>query len=97
MALYEYRCGVHGVFEVMRPIGTAPDAVPCAQCGESAPRALSAPRVLTGRHAAWSAAMDHAHKSRYEPEVVTALPPAAPVRRPGGGSLTPAMRHLPRP
>jgi putative FmdB family regulatory protein len=97
MAFYEYRCEQDGVFEIMRPIGTAPPRVPCAVCGSPAARVISMPRILTGRRTAWMAAMDHSHKSRYEPEVVSSLPSAGAPGRSRTLQMTPALQRLPRP
>ncbi len=97
MALYEYRCEQDGVFEIMRPLGTAPPSALCAVCGSQAARVISVPRILTGRRAAWMAAMDHSHKSRYEPEVVGALPSAGAPSRSRTLQMTPALQRLPRP
>lgn len=96
MALYEYRCEQDGVFEVTRALGTAPASVTCSVCGSEAQRILSLPMIRSGSRTAWTAAMDHAQKSRYEPDVVTSLPPLtnAPRRT---IPLTPKLRGLPRP
>lgn len=95
MAIYEYRCDIHGLFEVMRPLGTAAPTVECPACGVAAVRAMSMPSVRTGGRRAWMAAMDHAQKSRHEPDVVTSLPPSGRRRR--QAVVTPALQRLPRP
>jgi putative FmdB family regulatory protein len=97
MALYEYRCEQDGVFEIMRPLGAAPPWVACAVCGSQAVRAISVPRIVSGTRTAWMVAMDQSHKSRYEPEVVSALPPAGAPSRSRTLQMTPALRRLPRP
>ncbi len=95
MAIYEYRCDQDGVFDVTLPLGTAPQSVPCATCGSQARRVFSAPMFRSASRTVWTAAMDHADKSRYEPEVVRSLPSTgAPGRT---LSLTPTLRGLPRP
>ena len=95
MALYEYRCPAHGPFEVMHPLGTAPDTAACKVCGEPASRAITAPRIRSAARGAWHAAIERADKSRFEPEVVTSLPRAGPG--PYRGAFHPAMLNLPRP
>lgn len=95
MVIYEYRCAQHGVFEVLRPMGAATPLAPCPQCGGEALRALSAPRVRRSSGAAWFGAIEHAEKSRHEPEVVSCVPSAGARRR--QVSMTPALRRLPRP
>lgn len=97
MALYEYRCGQDGVFEVTRPLGTAPESVACPVCGSEARRVISIPMVSCGSRNAWNAAIDHAEKSRHEPDVVTSLPSTGARRRTPVLPLTPVLRRLPRP
>ena len=97
MAIYEYRCDQDGVFEVMRPLGTAPATVACPACNREAPRIVSAPMILTTSRSAWSAAIERADKTRYEPEVVTSVPAAGAKGRTRMLPLTPTLRGLPRP
>jgi len=94
MATYEYRCDEDGGFEVTRALGTAPESVPCPACRSEARRVFSPP-MLTSTPRALGAAIDHAEKSRYEPEVVTSLPPSR--KRTPVLPLTPTLRRLPRP
>jgi putative FmdB family regulatory protein len=96
MALYEYRCTAHGPFEAAWPIGTAPASTPCPCCRRAAPRMFSAP--MTARTPpAVVAAIDHAEKTRDEPDLVTSLPPRAAGQRTPVLPLTPRLRKLPRP
>jgi putative FmdB family regulatory protein len=97
VALYEYRCNQDGVFDESRPLGTAPESVACPLCGAAARRVISVPMVRCGSRRAWAAAIEHADKSRYQPEVVTSLPSAGTSRQSAALSLNPALRHLPRP
>lgn len=97
MAIYEYNCEAHGRFEALRTMAMAVEPMACPRCDRPAPRVMSAPRLVTRGHGAWTAALDHAHKSRHEPEVVTSLPRTGMARQPPAGRLTPAMRNLPRP
>jgi putative FmdB family regulatory protein len=96
MAIYEYRCDQHGAFEVMRAIGTAPASVACPACGGAATRVFTKP-MLSSTPAELVAAIDHAQKTRDEPDLVTSLPPADPRRRTPVLPLTPTLRRLPRP
>jgi putative FmdB family regulatory protein len=95
MAIFEYRCDEDGEFEVMRPIGTAPATVPCPVCSNEAKRVFSMPMLRSTSQRGWNAAMDHAQKSRFEPDVVSSLPPARGPNR--TVQMTPALRSLPRP
>ena len=97
MATYEYRCDQDGVFEVARPLGTAPESVTCSVCGSEARRVISIPMIRRGSRTALVAAIEHAEKSRYEPDVVTSLPSTGARRRTTVLPLTPTLRRLPRP
>lgn len=97
MAIYEHRCEQHGVFEATWPLGMAPESIICAVCGSEARRVFSSP-MLSSSSRDLSAAIEHAEKSRYEPDVVTSLPPSGARRRPTPVlPLTPTLRRLPRP
>jgi putative FmdB family regulatory protein len=97
MPIYEYRCDQHGVSEITRPLGNAPKSVPCLVCGGEAKRVFSVGMIRTASRGALLAAMDHAEKSRHEPEVVTSLPSTGAKRTTPVVPLTPALRRLPRP
>jgi putative FmdB family regulatory protein len=94
MPLYAYRCDEDGPTEVMRPMGTAPDVIPCPTCGRDAARSITAPMLgLADRSRV--AAIDRAEASRTEPTVVSAPPPRpGRPRRPGPD---PRTAGLPRP
>ncbi|MGC4076053.1 MAG: zinc ribbon domain-containing protein [Rubrivivax sp.] len=96
MALYEYLCADHGPFDRHWPLGTAPAEAECPHCGGAARRVFSAPMLRTGRRSEWTAALDHAEKSRHEPDVVSAPPSLARSPRPAT-PLNPALFTLPRP
>ena len=96
MAIYEYRCAVHGGFDQMCPIGTAPASVACPVCASEAERVFSSP-LLSFAPRALVAALDHEEKTRTEPDVVTSLPPAPAHQRTPVLPLTPTLRRLPRP
>jgi putative FmdB family regulatory protein len=95
MAIYEFACENHGPFDVMLPLGTAPSSLACPTCGNGSARVFSAPMLRTGRAVAWTAALDHAQKSRHEPDVVTSLPRTS--RRSNTVAMTPVLQGLPRP
>jgi putative FmdB family regulatory protein len=97
MAIYEYRCDRDGGFELMLPLGTAPDESACPDCGGEARRVFSPPLLKSGMPRALMAALDHEEKTRYEPDVVTKLPPKPPHKRTPVARLTPALARLPRP
>ena len=97
MTTYEYRCDQDGDFDVMLPFGTAPAAVPCEVCGSQARRVFTAPILPTPKREIM-AALDKSEKSRYEPEVVSALPPkAGPKRRPNIVPKDSPLRRRPGP
>jgi putative FmdB family regulatory protein len=93
---YEYRCGQHGVFDVVLPMGSATDHVSCPTCGASAVRAFSLPFTATSSRAAM-AVIDHAEKSRHEPELVSAVPRRPLSQRTPMAPPNPALQRLPRP
>jgi putative FmdB family regulatory protein len=97
MPIYEYRCDQDGVFEVTRPLGTAPESATCSVCGSEARRVFSVAVVRSGSRTAFFAAMDHAEKSRHEPDVVTSVPSTGASRQTPVLPLTPTLRRLPRP
>jgi putative FmdB family regulatory protein len=95
LPIYEYRCDEEGEFEVMRPIGTAPATLPCPVCGTESRRVFSMPMLRSASKSGWNSAIDHAEKSRFEPDVVRSLPPSRAANR--TAQMTPALRSLPRP
>jgi putative FmdB family regulatory protein len=96
VAIYEYRCDDDGAFEVTRSVGTAPGSAACPVCGTKARRVFSKP-MLALSSPGLVAAIDHAEKSRDEPELVTSLPPRGARKRTPVLPLTPTLRRLPRP
>ena len=97
MALYEYQCEQDGVFEVTRPLGTAPQTMACPVCAADSLRILSAPMIRCGARPGYFAAIDHAEQSRFEPEVVSSIPSRGARRPTRVLPLTPTLRGLPRP
>ena len=96
MAIYEYRCETHGVFDITRPIGTAPASIACPQCANEADRVFSSPMVSFAPREL-VAALDHAEKTKTDPDVVTSLPRRPKHERTPVAPLTPALQKLPRP
>jgi putative FmdB family regulatory protein len=96
MAIYEYRCDEDGVFEISRPLGAAPGSSACPVCLGEARRVFSKP-MLSSAPRALVAAIDHAEKTRHEPDIVTSLPPTGARKRTAVLPLTPTLRRLPRP
>ncbi|HZS83526.1 MAG TPA: zinc ribbon domain-containing protein [Stellaceae bacterium] len=68
MPLYNYECRRHGPFEAWRAMALSGEPAPCPDCGQPAPRALSAPRL--GMDAALRRAHAVNEKSAHEPRVV---------------------------
>lgn len=95
MTVYLYRCGGHGSFELDLPMGTAPERTRCKVCRGDAVRVFTPP-LLRRSPAAVTAAIDHAEKSRFEPDVVSA-PPRPARRQTPVASMNPALSRLPRP
>lgn len=96
MATYEYRCAEHGAFDEVMPLGTAPASVACASCGGSAARVFTVPYLRGGNPGA-RAAIEHAEKSRWEPEVVRTIPSEGARRPARMAPNDPRLLGLPRP
>jgi putative FmdB family regulatory protein len=99
MATYEYRCDVDGPVDITLPIGTAPAAVACPSCGDTAARVFTAPLLgLADRRR--TAVIDHAESSRFEPPVVSSIPATSRAgrrRRVPAPQPDPRTSTLPRP
>ncbi len=80
MATYEYRCPVHGPFQVRTPIGEAEPSAGCGVCGAAAARVFSAP-MLAFTPPALAAALDRAGRSAESPQVVSRIPDRRPAHR----------------
>lgn len=94
MAVYGYRCSIHGGYDARHPIGTAPEREPCPRCRAPGARTYSSV-MLSRAPRGVVTATDRAGTSSDTPEVVTSLPARGgpPVRV----STHPAHRSLPRP
>lgn len=87
MPVYEYKCAACGAFEIVHPIGTAPQTDVCPDCRRKAKRVFSAP--FLSQRGPLSTALDRSEKSASEPEMITrksasntkddAPPPRPPV------------------
>ena len=97
MAIYEYRCESDGPFEVTLPIGTAPMSIACPTCANEADRVYSTPMVASFAPRELVAALDHAEKTKTDPDVVTSIPRRPKHERTPMAPLTPTLRKLPRP
>lgn len=97
MAFYDYRCDHDGVFEIARPLGTAPASIACPVCDGKARRVFSTPMLATTAPKELVAALDHAEKTRDAPDIVTSLPRRPAHKRTPVLPLTPTLRRLPKP
>ena len=96
MAIYEYRCEVDGPFDVTLPIGTAPSSIACQACAGEAGRVYSNPMVSFAPRPL-VAALEHEEKTRYQPDIVTKLPPTGRKKVTPMARMTPQLAKLPRP
>jgi putative FmdB family regulatory protein len=95
---YEYRCDSDGVSFVVRfRLGTAPESTTCERCGGQTRRVFSKPMLRLSPRRDLVAAIEHAEKTRTDPDVVTSLPAAGARKRTPVLPLTPTLRRLPRP
>jgi putative FmdB family regulatory protein len=70
MPLYEYECGDHGVFELVRRMEESSKNACCPSCGREAARIVSVSNL--SRVPRWEAkARERNEKSRHEPRVVS--------------------------
>jgi putative FmdB family regulatory protein len=97
MAFYDYRCEADGVFEIARPLGTAPGSVACPVCAGDARRVFATPMLGTSAPRALVGAIENAERSRDAPDVVTSLPRRPKHERTPVLPLTPTLARLPRP
>jgi putative FmdB family regulatory protein len=97
VAIYEYRCERDGVFDIARPLGTAPQTAACPACGHEAARVISLPTIKSSSRSPLFAAIEHAEKSRHEPEVVSSVPATGAKRPVRMAKMTPELARLPRP
>jgi putative FmdB family regulatory protein len=97
MAIYEYRCERDGAFDVILPIGTAPATVACPACEVESERVFTNPMTRSSIPRALVSALDHEEKTRYEPDIVTSLPPSGNRKPPRVARMTPQLAKLPRP
>lgn len=97
MPLYAFRCPAGTEFDRTYPMSEVPAAVACPECGASARRRMSAPRLSVAGSAAYRL-MDSTAATAHEPQVVSSLPGAGPGPR-GGARVThhPLHQKLPRP
>ncbi|MHA7208190.1 FmdB family zinc ribbon protein [Arthrobacter sp. MDT1-65] len=96
MPIYEYRCPRCAVYEVIRPLGAAPDVEACPTCGQPARRRISAPH-LSRTNTPSSRLIDAAARSATEPDVITGGIPPSGARSTPAFSVNPLSRKLPRP
>ena len=95
MPLYEYRCSTCSGFELSFPMGQAPAASSCPQCGDPSPRRPSVPRLSLGSTGA-RRLLDSTARSAEQPDIVRSVP--ANGSRPASRTTTnPLHRKLPRP
>jgi putative FmdB family regulatory protein len=95
---YEYRCDSDlETFDVSFPLGTAPESVACERCGDQARRVFSKPMIRLSPRRDLFAAIEHAEKTRTDPDVVTSLPPTGARNPTPVLPLTPNLKRLPRP
>jgi putative FmdB family regulatory protein len=97
VAFYDYRCADDGVFEISRPLGSAPGSIACPVCRADATRLFTAPMLATTAPKELVAAIEHSEKTRDAPDMVTSLPPRPAHKRTPVLPLTPTLKRLPRP
>jgi putative FmdB family regulatory protein len=92
VATYAYRCGTCGLFDVDRPMGSAPPAVPCPACDAGAPRVYTPP-LLAWTPSPLARARAAEERSADYPKVTDRVPPRRGRASPPGD---PRWKHLPK-
>ncbi len=73
MPIYGYDCEAHGPFTEMRPMSRSSEPMPCPDCGNDAPRSISAP-FIANMDPKNRIAHQRNEKSANEPKVVSQNP-----------------------
>ena len=73
MPIYGYDCDSCGPFTEMQPMSRASEPMPCPDCGEPAPRGISAP-FIANMDPNNRTAHQRNEKSAHEPRVVSGKP-----------------------
>ncbi len=96
MPIYEYRCLDGEDFEVILPMGQAPDVLACPTCLAMATRRMSAPTLSLAGSSAYKL-IDSADRSAYEPTVVDSRTPGTRSGKSTRITTNPLHQKLPRP
>ena len=96
MPIYEFRCVDCADFELILPIGTAPDVAACPTCQGDARRRITAPNVSRTGSSAF-ALIDAANRSAHEPSVVGGAKPGVRTGTTQRYTSNPLHQKLPRP
>ena len=73
MPIYGYDCEAHGPFTEMQPMSRSSEPMPCPDCGNDAPRTVSAP-FIANMDPKNRIAHQRNEKSANEPRVVSGKP-----------------------
>ena len=95
MATYEFTCRADGVLARTMPLGEAPPAIDCPECGNPAPRRWSVPQLRFGDSRA-RRLITATEATAAEPAVVSA-PQGRALHRPRRLMVDPRTARLPRP
>ncbi|TFC81318.1 zinc ribbon domain-containing protein [Cryobacterium cheniae] len=96
MPIYEFRCADCPDFELILPMGTAPDVTACPTCQGDARRRVTAPHVSRTGSSAFQL-IDAATRSAHEPTVVDSTKPGVRTGKTQHYTSNPLHQKLPRP
>ncbi|TFC26787.1 zinc ribbon domain-containing protein [Cryobacterium sp. TMT2-18-3] len=96
MPIYEFLCADCLSFELILPMGTAPDVVACPTCRGDARRRITAPHISRTASSAF-ALIDAASRSAHEPAVVDSKKPGVRTGQTPRYTSNPLHQKLPRP
>lgn len=96
MPIYEYRCADCADFELLLPIGTAPNVAACPTCQGDARRRITAPHLSRTGSSTYQL-IDAANRSAHEPDVVDSTKPGVRTGKTQRYTTNPLHQKLPRP
>ena len=96
MPIYEFRCADCADFELILPIGTAPDVAACPICQGDARRRITAPHLSRTGSSTYQL-IDKANRSAHEPDVVDSTMPGVRTGKTQHYTTNPLHQKLPRP
>ena len=96
MPIYDFHCADCLDFELILPMGTAPNFAACPSCQGDARRRITAPNILRTGSATYQL-IDAANRSAHEPAIVDSHKPGVRTGKTQHYTSNPLHQKLPRP